>query len=211
MTKQLSTNDRMALNAAMGKLISGEEDGWLEAARIVTDFGRSIPSEQCVTCSTLDTPQGPSSSGYAAGLGNVSIRDEQDPQKQPKITQGVVERVGIYQISHYSTMQVIQFWDYRSSLMWQRTGPPAIYVVMYEDAEPHTVGRALFSEDNELTIRSSLRWLKMFITHLPHMINRWIRGRSGYISSRSWTLAGIEVFHSSNPLFADVDVILFRE
>ncbi|MBI2030921.1 hypothetical protein HYT05_04835 [Candidatus Kaiserbacteria bacterium] len=210
MTKLLSTDERMALNAAMGKLISGEEEGWFEAAQIVTKFGLSIPSGQHVIYNTLETPQGPSSSGYAAGIGNVSIHDEHESQKQLGIIQGIIERVGAYQISHYSDVNLIRFWDYRESALWQRTGPPATYVIMYEDSEPHTVGLALYSEDSNLTIRSIMRRVKMLVKYLPRMISQWTRGRPWRISSRSWTLAGIRVIHSLQPEFEDVDIIVFR-
>lgn len=39
----LASTNKLAVNAAIERLISGEETGWLEAAQVVVDAGKSIP------------------------------------------------------------------------------------------------------------------------------------------------------------------------
>jgi len=209
---QISSNDRMTLNAAMGKLISEEENSWLDAAQLVTDFGRSIPSGKYSKHTFCKKQSGSSSSGYASGIGNVSVPNEHETGVHEQVNGQIIERVGSYQICHCAEMCMVQFWNYRESLPWKRVDHPARYVILYDRSSgiPHTFGHAIYAKGSSLSLQHLVQWIEALVRNFPHVLSCWIRRQTVQIRIINWYLRGVDIIHSTNPKWGDIKIVFFR-
>jgi hypothetical protein len=200
MTKQLSTDERMALNAAMTKLISGEEEGWLDAACLVAEFGQTIPPGRYLDETLCEWQGGESASGYAAGIGNASIQDDENkPQHEEKTSGQAVERVGQFKIIHYAENKAVRFWHYRKDLLWdpEEMSRTPDYVVYYDDAgKAHTLAQPVW--ERRFSWRDIFVWLQLY---LKGLILRWKHSswRAQFeIRVERFYCAGVVVIRSTN-------------
>lgn len=146
--------DRMLVNAAIEKLVSGEEEGWLEAARIVVEFGQKIGTSQRVVTHNKLTREDRDPhivSGYAANIGSASIDDRQQ-STQHSVSGAIIERVGYYKVVRIAHWSCIQWTHYRDDYEWQnreqlKTWVPKKYFLFYNtDGEPYSVALAIMTK-----------------------------------------------------------------
>ncbi len=142
--------DRMAVNAAIEYLASGKKEQWQDAAATVVHFGVRIGSmgNEIISVNVDSKKDGKSASGFAAGIGNVTIRDD-EKKTYRKAIGDVFERVGVYIVRHFQNEYAVGFRHFKSDGPWALTKPffPEFWVY-YEPStqEPHTVMIIMWKE-----------------------------------------------------------------
>ena len=194
--------DKMLINGALERLISGEEEGWLESAQIVVDFGRTIlPSGPVMETrrNFIEGGKKDKMTGYAAGIGNVSIHDKEKNSIDAQHRGFTPERVGYYKMIHRKDGRWIQFWQYQDDLVWKNpqddeTGPPLMYFLLYnEKGDPHTFATSLWKKV-ALPIQDALRiWVVRWLYKLKYFIEhqkllRLQRSRAGRYRGCGFTI-----------------------
>jgi hypothetical protein len=95
--------DPFTLNAAFDHLISGKEEGWLDAARLLLSVATTIsPSNPNLQAMFIVANQDEASSisGYAEGLGTVSVDDKPGNESTVRHVGRIIQRIGSYKVWH---------------------------------------------------------------------------------------------------------------
>lgn len=156
---------RMLVNGAIQKLISGEEEGWLEAARIVIEFAKTVPSTDgpYTVTNTYSSESSESVEGYAAGLGNIRIDDSKKGEHSTDVRNATIERIGYYKLLHTQKYRAVQIWHYRDDEVWrdpdEEDSITYSYALLYSSSgEPLTFG-TLERRLKSITLRQKIKAL----------------------------------------------------
>lgn len=141
---------RFELNAALHLLVSGESQGWQEAARMVIrafhkerDQRKRVRVGVKVVCLTKDPPI----TGYTAEHGNVTADSDRVSETGWSAGMPEEERIGEYKVTQQGD-GVLSFCHFRDSdlaRMLAKGEPPPIYRLEYDpkSLEPISVGRVV--------------------------------------------------------------------
>lgn len=196
-------DSRLTVNAAIEHLISEKEEGWLNAARIVVQFGREIPSGNSydITLSGGTKNDTESVSGYAAGIGNATLHEHTKTEPEVMESGQAVERVGSYKLRHNADARVILFMHYRDDLVWKNVTdeprPSQEYELFYDICgEPHTFALPIWEESTPawVTLRNQVYTSVCIFFFALLGSRKRLRWHSVRQSSRS-----ISVIHSTRP------------
>lgn len=118
----MSGNERMAVNAAIEKLISGSDPEWENQAQRIIDFAVSIPpAGRVVKRTTIHDSEGSAEriSDYVAGQGDVDVHEDGKATVKESFS-APFERVGYYRLIHLEHVRSIKFVHYRVSGVFRK-------------------------------------------------------------------------------------------
>ena len=200
-----ATPNRWEVNAAIGHLISGSDEGWLESARIVVGFGRTIPEgTHLVEKLHLARKPGESAAGYAQGYGNVTIQDRSIEEKESS-SGAKVERIGNYKILHSGSNGIL-FCHYKQGLRWKDIDAvPVWYLLIYDhDGEPHTFAMPTW-ESARIPFSQAILDMGSFLR------NMWYKCQGKRVrvwkQKTHYVMVGYSVIHSTRPELNPGDIV----
>lgn len=192
----MTASQRMAVNAAITYLISGQEEGWLESARLVASFGYTITDGSVYAERHITQRDGSSTvEGYAEGVGNVSLQDRKRTTKEESSSGQQVERIGLYKMIHRGRTMV--FWNYRDGITWKNDDAPGSLFHLFCDAsaEPHTLALPVWEQRKYPLFKSLL----YDIIYTSINLFRFATGSKKWFNweGKIWTSVAFEVINST--------------
>ena len=125
--------DRMAVNAAMDLLVSEREDGWLVAAQLVIDYGRTLSDRTGNRRVLIDFRSHEERiTGYAQNVGTVEIDTSQTEQASVHRTGSSSSRIGAYCVEHLKSKHKVRFHHWKDTeVYWPHSAPERIRANRY--------------------------------------------------------------------------------
>ena len=132
----ITVADRMAVNAAIEKLLK-DEDFNIEAAKIIINFARTLKKSLLISCISSHHKDDDSPiTGCTENFGNVQYQDSDQEKFEYKETGYNWERVGFYKIRHTRCADIIEFkYFFKSDIITAPSEENISRYVLFYDSE----------------------------------------------------------------------------